>query len=206
MLNSDYRPLCHVALPWAGRQDYMHELDIAEPRMKAGFEDYYEPVTRLLEAAGVAHGAAYMTVDEKTVRPGMSQRRPKPHVDGCFVPSRRDWSHPPAPGWLHNCNNIDTGQIMRMPIIVVASVAGCRAWRGRFDAVPSDSGDLSHIQSELGAGEVLAPYLGHLLSPDCIHESMVFDAETKRTFLRIALPVGSWSPTATTRPHEAGSP
>ena len=185
MLDSDYHPLCPVSLPYAGRQKYMHSFDLANPVMADGFEDYLGPVTLLCQAAGAFAGEAHMTVDEKIIFPGMSQRRPKPHVDGCFIKSRGDWSHPQPP-WLHYCNNIP---VSRMPIIVAASVAGCRAWRGIFDGFPAMDGDLSHISSQLGEGEVLPANVGYLLSPDCVHESMVFDRPTQRTFLRIALPV-----------------
>src|SRR3569623_676504 len=185
MLNSDYRPLCAVSLPFAGRQKYMHSFDLAAPVMADGSEDYLDPVVTLCRAAGAATGTAHMTVDEKVVAAGMSQRKPRPHVDGCFIPAAMSWSHP-SPGWNHYCNNIP---ISRMPIIVAASVSGCRAWRGVFDGEPAADGDLSHIAEQLRDGEVLPANTGYLLSADCVHESMVFDAETRRTFLRIALPV-----------------
>jgi len=186
MLNSDYRPLCPVSLPYAGRQRYMHSFDLAAPVMAEGFEDYLEPVTALCRVAGATQGIAHMTVDEKMVAARMSQRRPRPHVDGCFMPERMSWEHP---GWAHYCNDIGVGPIRRMPIIVAASVAGCRAWRGEFDGQPASDGDLSHISDQLGAGEVLPPNVGYLLTRDCVHESMVFEQPTQRTFLRIALPV-----------------
>ncbi len=185
MLNSDYRPLCAVALPYRERQRYMHSFDLAAPVMAEGFEDYLEPVVALCKAASARTGIAHMTVDEKVVGAGMSQRRPKPHIDGCFVPQAGRWGQP-GDGWLHYCNNIP---VSRMPIIVAASVAGCKAWRGTFDAVPRNDGDMSHISDRLGEGEILPPNVGYLLSPDCIHESMIFDKPAQRTFLRIALPV-----------------
>ena len=188
MLNSDYRPLCRVDLPFAGRQKYMHSFDLARPVMAPGFEDYLEPVRALCRAAGAVSGVAHMTVDEKIVASGMSQRRPRPHVDGCFVPALMSWDHP-EPGWLHGCNDISTGAVGRMPVIVAASAPGCRAWRGAFDAQPASDGDLSHISDRLGPGEIIPAGTGYLLSADCVHESMVFDEPTRRTFLRIALPV-----------------
>jgi len=189
MLNSDYRKLCEVSLPFQARQKYMHTFDLAHPIMAEGFEDYLEPVVSLCKAAGAVKGLAHMTVDEKIIAAGMSQRRPKPHVDGCFVPSLRSWSHDGGGGWLHHCNDIGTKEIGRMPVIVVSSVAGCRAWRGVFDGQPKSDGDLSHIADQLGDGAVLPENTGFLLSPDCVHESMIFNQETRRTFLRIALPV-----------------
>lgn len=185
MLNSEYKRLCPVDLPFHGRQKYMHTFDLSSPVMAEGFEDYLEPVMKLCNAAGAHYGMAHMTVDEKIVKAGMSQRRPYPHVDGVFMPERMDWGH--SPGWLHVCNDIGIGPIRRMPVIVAASAVGCRAWKGQFDAVPKDDGDLSH--ASLGKGEVLPAHIGYLLSPDCVHESMIMEHDTPRTFLRIALPV-----------------
>jgi len=187
MLNSDYRKLCPVDLPYAGRQKYMHSFDLRLPVMAVGFEDYLEPVVALCAAAGATTGLAHMTVDEKIVVAGMSQRRPKPHVDGCFIPARASWGHDGNSGWAHGCNNIPLEDFKRMPVIVAASAVGCRAWRGIFDAQPASDGDLSHLS--LGDGEVLPANVGYLLSADCVHESMIHVVDTRRTFLRIALPV-----------------
>jgi hypothetical protein len=184
MLDSTYQPLCAVNLPYQGRQEYMHAFDLANPVMKEGFEDYLDPVTILIRAAKAFSGRAFMTVDEKIVRQGSTQRRPGPHVDGCFMSSEMRWSHPPA--WNHYCNNVP---VPRMSVIVAASVAGCKVWEGLFDSEPRNDGDLSHIEDQLGNGVILWPNFGYKLSPDCVHESLVFQQDTKRTFLRIALPV-----------------
>lgn len=188
MLHSDYRKLCPIKFPvYAGRQKYMHSFDAADPKMCAGLEMYHDAATTLLKAAGVTRGMVHMTVDEKIVQPGMSQRRPKPHVDGCFVPARGHWGG--GGGWLHTCNDLGLDYpLRRMSIIVAASVPGCRAWRGTFNGMPADDGDLSHIQNQLNfaRAEVLPANVGYLLSPDCVHESMVFDVPTERQFLRIA--------------------
>lgn len=186
MLLSNYRELCPVDLPYQGRQKYMHTFDLANPRMAEGFEDYLAPVTQLCAAAGVTYGLAHMTVDEKVVSAGMSQRRPKPHVDGCFMPQMASWGHP-SPGWAHGCNHIPVGEFRRMAVIVAASAVGCRAWKGLFDAEPASDGDLSHLS--LPEGEVLPSNVGYLLSPDCVHESMIQSNAVRRTFLRIALPI-----------------
>jgi len=186
VLVSDYRPLCSVALPYAGRQHYMHTFDLSAPVMAEGFEDYLEPVMTLCNAAGATHGLAHMTVDEKVVAAGCTQRRPKPHVDGVFYPKLRSWGGGGG-GWLHYCNDIGVGPLRRMPVIVAASAVGCRVWRGEFDALPAEDGDLSHL--ELDAGAVVPAGAGYLLSPDCVHESMPMQIPTQRTFLRIALPV-----------------
>lgn len=189
MLKSDYQRLCEVSLPYAGRQIYMHTFDLANPVMPKGYEDYLDPVVKLCRAANAYYGQAHMTVDEKIIQAGMSQRRPKPHVDGCFIPRLNQWGGSGGSGWNHYCNDVGSSEVGRMSVIVAASVSGCRAWKGTFNGRPARDGDLSHIMDQLGRGEVLPANVGYLLSPDCVHESMIFDTETKRTFLRIALPV-----------------
>ncbi len=187
-LRSDYHLLCAIDLPYRERQLYMHTFDLAAPKMAEGYEDYLTPVTALCSAAGATSGLAHMTVDEKIIEAGRSQRRPRPHVDGCFMPSLAgsgNWGHK-GPGWAHGCNNIALEDFKRMPVIVAASVAGCRAWRGEFEGTPASDGDLSFL--DLPEGEILTPGVGYLLSADCVHESMIQDRDVRRTFLRIALP------------------
>lgn len=164
----------------------MHTFDLANPKMAEGFDDYLTPVLALCEAAGARVGLAHMTVDEKVVEAGMSQRRPKPHVDGCFLPDVGHWGG--GGGWNHYCNDVGAGQVGRMAVIAAADVKGCRAWRGKFKADPAKDGDLSHLLPELGDGEILLENFGYLLAPDCVHESMLMPMATQRAFLRIALP------------------
>ena len=64
---------------------------------------------------------------------------------------------------------------------------GCIVYEGTFDGAPKDDGDLEHIRDQLGPGRVLPASVAYRLSPDCVHESVVMDRPTPRTFLRIAL-------------------
>lgn len=184
-LESDYRELRAICFPaFRGRQKYMHSFNTRDPHMPSGYEEYLPPVMQLFRASGFGDRAVHVTVDEKLIQPGQSQRRPGPHVDGCFMPQAMSWGN--GGGWNHNCNIIPGG-LKRMAIIVAASVAGCRAWRGTFSGGPKDDGDCSHIVT--GRGEILPANMGYLLSPDCIHESMPFTEPTERQFLRIAFAV-----------------
>ena len=185
LLFSTHQDLGPVTLPaWQGRRKYMHTFNPRDPVMAIGFDDYLDTVASLCEAAKVYAVAAHMTVDEKIVEVGMSQRRPGPHVDGRFIPSKMSWGHDGGGGsWAHYCNEIPHS---RMSIIVAASIAGCKVYDGEFDSQPRNDGDLTHIQGQLGQGVLLPANRGYLLSPDCIHESIIFDRPTKRTFLRIA--------------------
>jgi hypothetical protein len=182
-LHSDYRELRAITFPaFQGRQKYMHTFDTRDPHMPSGFEDYLRPVMELVESAQIRSGEVHVTIDEKIVKTGMSQRRPGPHVDGCFTGAA--WSHTSG-GWNHYCNNIPV--LKRMAIIVAASASGCRVWRGTFTGDPQNDGDCSHFVT--GESEVLSANKGFLLTPDCIHESMPFEQDTERQFLRIAFAV-----------------
>lgn len=185
-LQSNWQDLGEIALPeFQGRQKYMHTFDPQDPVMCEGFEDYLDVVTKLCQRSGVTNNTAHMTVDEKVVQPGMSQRRPGAHVDGCYLPELKRWGHPPTPGsWRHYTP--DNYPIKRMSIIVASSVPGCTAYEGEFVGWPKDDGDLEHIRPQLGDGVLLPANQGFLLSPDCVHESMRFSEPTQRTFLRIA--------------------
>ena len=189
-LHSTYRDLGAITLPaWQGRQKYMHSFDARRPVMASGYEDFESVVAELCAAARVSAGAVHMTVDEKIVAPGMSQRRRGVHVDGCFMPEGQFWGHDdPAPSprprmWAHFCNQLP---VARMAVIVAASVAGCIAYEGVFEGRPKNDGDLEHIRDQLGDGLLLPAGRGFLLSPDCVHESVVFALPTQRTFLRLA--------------------
>ena len=107
MLNSYYQSLGAVEFPvFANRQLYMHSFDVANPSAPEGFEDYLPMIDKLLKQANYTKGTAHFTVDEKVVKAGMSQRRPGPHVDGCFIPKAMDWSHGGGGGWNHYCNHL----------------------------------------------------------------------------------------------------
>ena len=188
MLESTYTELCEIELPeWQGRQKYMQSFDPHNPVMAKGYEDYLDVARKLCDAAGVQSDVVHMTVDEKIVQPGMSQRRPGAHVDGCFMPEQGHWGHtphPPRPGlWAHYCNHLP---VERMSVIVAASLPGCIVYEGQFEGQPKNDGDLEHIRDQFGEGRLLPANKGFLLSPDCVHESVIFDRPTKRSFLRIA--------------------
>ena len=184
VLESSMKDLGEFILPkWQGRQKYMHTFDTREPVMAEGYEDYGEVVTRLCRQAEF-QGVAHMTVDEKVIKPGMSQRRPGAHVDGCFMPEYGSWGHGPGPSWAHYCNHVP---VDRMAVIVASSVPGCIVYEGRFEGEPRNDGDLEHIRNQFGKSTLLPANRGFELSPDCVHESVVFLSPIKRSFLRIAL-------------------
>ena len=185
VLHSDYRRLGAVAFPtYSGIQKYMQEIDLSNITLPDELAGYLPTVKKMCAAHKATVGKAFVTIDEKVVKAGMSQRRPGPHVDGCFIPDLNYWGH--GGGWNHTCNNLP---IPRMSVVVAASVVGCRVWRGTFKGEPQNDGDLSHIREQLDEGELVPAGVGFQLSPDCVHESLPLNTDTQRQFLRIALPV-----------------
>ena len=183
ILRSSFQDLGEVVMPaWKGRQCRMHVFDPSAPVMEAGFEDYVDVVATLVDAADVQTSEAYLTVDEKIVEPRMSQRRPGAHVEGRLSPKDTWWWHQePARGPSAKRRPVD-----RMAVIVTASIPGCIVYPGEFEDEPKSDGDLEHVRDQFGESHLLEANRGFLLSPDCVHESMVFAERTKRTFLRIA--------------------
>ncbi len=178
-LKSTFWTLCQVQFPaFQGRQNYMHTFNTRDFVMASGYEDYQEIVRDLCQSARY-DGVAHMTVDEKIVGAGMSQRRPGAHVDGRFSSERG--------AWLHLCNNIALSPIPRMAIIVAASEPGCIVYPGIFDGSPRSDGDLEHIRPQFKQAVTLEGNRGYLFSPDCVHESVRFAVPLQRSFLRIAL-------------------
>src|ERR1700744_3020663 len=89
LLDSNYKKLIPVDLPFSGKSVYMHPIEMDNPQMPSGFEGYLKPVQSLLESLGLCKFSetAFVTVDEKYVEAGLTQRRPKPHIDGKWIPS-----------------------------------------------------------------------------------------------------------------------
>ena len=184
-LISASQPLGLIKLPeYQARQMYMHSFDPKQPEMAEGYEDYLGVVSVLCELAGVSSDEAHMTVDEKVIEPGFSQRRPGAHVDGCYLKEPQVWGHPNPPGmWAHYCNNLPFD---RMAVIVASSVPGCIVYPGIFNGDPKNDGDCEHMRDQFTKSQLLPANQGYLLSPDCVHESRIFSEPTQRSFLRIA--------------------
>lgn len=120
-------------------------------------------------------GIIHVTVDEKELKVGDTQRKPELHVDGRFDGQGSSWNH--------YCNELP---LPRMSVAVASNVARCKVYNGEFDGVPSEQGDLSHIRDQVGEGTLVPSNEWHLLSPDCVHESLPMDKDCKRSFIRVA--------------------
>jgi hypothetical protein len=180
ILNSRSMFVGNLVFPvYAARQHYMATTIGKEVNLPSHISVYNKIVQNLCAALKYS-GIIHVTIDEKVVHKGQTQRKPELHVDGRFT--GMDWSHP-SPGWNHVCNELP---IPRMSVAVASSLARCKVYNGTFEGTPSIQGDLSHIRNQVGDGYLVPANEWHLLSPDCVHESLPFEEEAERSFIRVA--------------------
>ena len=180
ILNSSSRYIKAAVLPnFNSLQHYMAKTNSNKVVLPNNIK-HYEPIVQDLCSTLNYDGIIHVTVDEKLVKKGKTQRKPELHVDGRF--SGMDWSHP-YPGWNHVCNELP---IPRMSVAVISNLARCKVYHGKFEATPSEQGDLSHIRHLVGDGKLVPANEWHLLTPDCVHESLPFEVDAERIFVRVA--------------------
>lgn len=169
---------------YTGRQHYMATTRGDAVHLPAHISVYESRVFELCNALNY-RGVIHVTVDEKRLEVGQTQRKPELHVDGRFMKnltkynSEGGWGNG---GWNHTCNEIPA----RMSVAVASSVARCKVYNGDFEGTPSEQGNLSHIRDQVGEGLLVPKNEWHLLSPDCVHESLPADKICDRSFIRVA--------------------
>lgn len=180
ILHSESKFIKPIVFPeYKGRQHYMATTSGVSVELPDHISEYNKEVQELCDALNYK-GLIHVTIDEKVVKKGASQRKPELHVDGRFTGSM--WGHP-SPAWNHFCNEVP---IPRMSVAVASTLARCKVYTGTFEGVPSIQGDLSHIRNQVGEGQLVPANEWHLLSPDCVHESLPFESDAERSFIRVA--------------------
>lgn len=162
---------------YAGRQHYMATTSGENVSLPEHISCYDRAVQRLCDALSYK-GIIHVTIDEKELQVGQTQRKPELHVDGRF--NGQAWGHT---GWNHYCNEVP---IPRMSVAVASTVARCKVYHGDFVGTPGPQGDLSHIRDQVGEGILVPANEWHVLSPDCVHESLPMEQKCRRSFIRVA--------------------
>lgn len=186
-------PVGDVSFPeFAGDQLYMHEFQFSAPRLPNGLEHWYGAFKIMLSLSGVTRGAGYLTIDQSSLSPGDTHRRPGRHVDGNYL---FDWEK--GGGWLTG----HAGRVLSPEkhqaqycsedggLIIASDFSACRAWNGVYEREPRQGGDCSHIDTSKMDEFMLEPntvYLGN----HAIHESMPVPRNVDRSLIRITLPHG----------------
>ncbi len=189
-------PVGKVSFPeFRGAQAYMHPIDLAAPTLPSDCADFAPVVALMIRDSGITpSGAAFVTIDQRHIRAGQSHRRPGPHVDGNFI---FDWGGGGG-GWLTGvAGRVLSPENHRLQycnpmggMLIASDAVGCRVWRGEFSGQPKQGGDCSHLGEQLDSAqswlmEAGAVYLGN---STCVHESLPFAHDVRRTLVRITLP------------------
>jgi hypothetical protein len=183
MFNSEFNRVGQVQLPeFSGTRVMMMPVIIGEPE-SVPIPAYKKAVAALFDMADRCHAGkvGYLTIDEKIVRAGETHRLQGLHVDGVYKGQWGGWGGGGG-GW----GSVSTG------MLTVASLPGCRAWRGTFNGLPGLEGECEHLRDQLpdegtlfGAGDVF------WVSGLCVHESVPMAQETPRQFVRLSMPSGA---------------
>src|SRR5690348_5298778 len=160
MIQSKVKALGPFTLPaFAGDQLYMHPIEVGSRwRLPESLERWTSTVAAMLALAPSIVGRAFVTIDQREVKQGRSQRRPGPHVDGNFI---FDWGG--GGGWLTGEN----GRVLepadhrlqycspRGGMLIASNFQACRAWRGRFDGEPDQGGNCEHMIEQIARAEAV---------------------------------------------------
>lgn len=127
---------------------------------------------------------AYLTIDEKLVLAGQTQRKEGLHVDGMYKGTLSGAWGGSGGGW-GSCGN---------GMLLVSNTDDlCKMWIGEFEGYPVGDGDCTHLAKQLSNKDCFSFKAGDIVWADglCVHQSFSPKVDTKRQFVRISLPNNS---------------
>lgn len=164
---------------------------------------YKSTVEELVKLSPEREGVGYLTIDEKHVVKGKTQRLKGLHVDGLGCDSRqtlsvwarfgikqmceRQWNNMKLQ-WYHSAVGIGG-------MLTVSNPAGCRAWNKDFEGKINENGDCEHLREQFPdeEGTILESNTVYWCAGSCVHESLPMQEDTQRTFVRLSMPSpGPW--------------
>lgn len=199
-MQSAIRHVSHVDFPkFKARQLYMAGMSL-KTLGQQGLGAYESVVRTMLDCVDIrGSDRFFVTIDEKLIGRGQTQRRGGAHIDGNWIEPvsarfNKDWTNSPAryadtlPKWelpdrITNGDNIG-GMLM------AASESASVAWKGVVDGTPGEGGDCEHLRDQFTQLQVV-PMLHnrvYLTNSTCIHESLPVARPVKRQLIRITLP------------------
>ena len=144
----------------------------------------------------------FLMVDQGTVKPNTSHRRPGPHIDGYWIEELQ--AHGGSSGG-HRFNNDteilitkngywDTGPSWKTAnlsepesIILASDVAGCKAYVGDWHGEIGEGGDCTDICFKDLSEFTMKPNNAYMGNVSFVHESIPLPFETQRTLVRLNL-------------------
>jgi len=204
MINSKSKKLKHIVLPeyTKDKELVMLPINLAGGNILPDeFKHYLPALKAMIRNSPVKEGIGYLTIHEKHVEKGKTQRRGGPHIDGNFIPEPTDngaWSGPTGGGngWkvgddgrsLSREGHIRSYQSPNGGMLITSNYSLCRGWNGQFEGEVGTGGDATPIVDQLDEGFVLEPNVIYLANSQFVHESMPTDKTINRVMIRITLP------------------
>jgi len=192
MLKSKSKMIKPISLPeYRGDRVYMHEFDIANPSMPAGYERWNPVLREIASFSPKKTGIAYVTIDEKIVGRGESHRRGGAHTDGNYL---FGWGG--GGGWLTG----EDGRFLprekheaqycseKGGMLIVSSYEACRGWNGEIKGEPAQGGDCSHLDLSEMDSYIMKSNTLYWGNSTFVHESLPIEEEVARQLVRITLP------------------
>lgn len=140
-------------------------------------------------------GVAYLTVDERQIERGASQRRPGLHVDG--------WHRDGQQATFGGGGMWGGGGWGRLGMVMASTHIGAVAYVQDFDGEPAEYGDCEHLRSQIDpdAKVTLYPGMAYGCGSLTVHESIPSPETCARQFLRLSLPSNAgWPASCTPNP------
>lgn len=190
-LQSKIQELETIRFPeYQGDQCYMEKIDPTILDL-GPYSRWRDPVMQAFSWVPFIRGISYLTIDEKEIKAGRSHRRGGPHTDGNYV---YGWGQ--GQGWMTGENGRILPRAMHLEqycsegggMLIASTKQGCRAWTGEYSGEPNQGGDCSHIDLSGMDSFLLKPNTLYVANSTCIHESIPFGQDTKRSLIRITLP------------------
>lgn len=185
-MKSIVRSVGTVVMPEFGNQMlYMHPLDVQKPIMPSAFKRWDGLVEDLIKRVPLTEGTVYITIDEKTLMPGTTHRRPGAHIDGIWEPKLGiHRGEDDRPGHRTHTFSKNPGG----GLLLVSSEVGCRAYPGEFEGSPGTGGDCEHMRKQFGDALTMQESTVYLCNVFGVHESIPVTKATRRSLVRISLP------------------
>lgn len=155
------------------------------PDFVAGYKQAFKTMCETEQAKKHSGEVGYLTIDEKVVPANKTHRRSGAHVDGVYHGGVGGWGGGAGGSWGGHGNGM----------LTVSSVAGCKAWKQWFEGWPGWEGEADHLMDQAKEDHAVLFSAGELYWVDglCVHESLNFEHDTPRQFVRLSLPSeGPW--------------
>jgi hypothetical protein len=179
MLNSIAKPLNKILIPHFEGEVAMFPFDLSD--LNTVPKQHRDIVKQMIQKLPNKKGTAFLTVHGKFVKKSETLRRGAPHIDGNYISFTEGWDNPPPsnPTW-------NTEPSLNGGMLIATNYSACKGWIGKYDGVPKEGGDCSHIK--LGEGFMLESNKVYYGSSQFIHESLPLDRDVFRIMYRITLP------------------